>query len=192
ISYQTIPHVTRFIHRDIPKTLLIYISGACPDNGQECLQSGWACVFRPLAPNIHLNVSGRLEHRGPMDDIHWQSSDKAELRAVVGALRFRHWSGEGFTRLVLATNSEHVVKGGTEWAQNWCLRGWRTSFGCTPKNRDMWEAFFGELERLEEHGLKVQLRKIPRNLNKDTIKLAKEVTQEDELNDYVDATGTLC
>jgi hypothetical protein len=56
----------------------------------------------------------------------------------------------------------------------------------------MWEAFFGELERLEVHGLKVQLRKTPRNLNKGTIKLAKEVTQEDELNDYVDATGTLC
>ncbi|KAM0210826.1 hypothetical protein ACHAQI_005546 [Fusarium lateritium] len=192
VSRQAIPPVTRFIHRDDPKCLLIYIHGSCLRNGQEDSQGGWACLFRPLATNIQSSVSGRLEHRGPTSDIHWQSSDRAELRAVIGALRFRHWRGEGFTRLVLATNSEHVVKGGTEWARNWCLRGWRTSSGRAPKNRDMWEAFFGELERLAEHGLKVQLWKTPKSLNKDAEKLAKEATREDELDDYVDVLGTLC
>ncbi|SPJ86703.1 uncharacterized protein FTOL_11728 [Fusarium torulosum] len=154
ISRQVIPHVTRFIHRDDPKTLIIYIHGACLSNGQEDPQGGWACVFRPLAPNIQSSVSGRLEHSGTLTDIHWQSSDRAKFRAVIGALRFRHWRGKGFTRLVQATNSELAVKGGTERVRNWSLRGWGTSSGRAPKNRDMWEAFLGELERLKEHGLK--------------------------------------
>jgi ribonuclease HI len=142
---QAITHVTRFIHRDDPKTLLTYIHGACVNNGQEDPQGGLACVFRPLAPCIQSSVSGHLEQRGPLTNIHWLSNDRAELRAVIGALHFRHWRGEGFMRLVLATNSEFVVKGRTEWARSWCLRVWRTSSGRAPKERDMWEAYFWEV-----------------------------------------------
>lgn len=118
ISRQAIPHATPFIHRDDPENILIYISEASLTNGQEDPQGGWTYVFRLLAPNIHSSVSGRLEHKGPMEDIHWQTNDRADLRAVIGALRFRHWRGERFTRLVLGTNSEHVVKGGTERARS--------------------------------------------------------------------------
>jgi hypothetical protein len=60
ISRQAILHVTRFIHHNDPKTLLIYIHDACLSDGQEDPQGEWACVFRPLAPNIQSSVSSRL------------------------------------------------------------------------------------------------------------------------------------
>lgn len=142
ISRQAIPHITRFIHRDDPGTLLIYISGASLTDGLDGLQGGWARVLGPLAPNIHSSVSDRLKHKGLMGDTYWQTRDRADLRAVIGTLRFRHWRRERLTRLVLGTNSEHAVEGGEDWARSWAEG---EAMGVHLRTKTCGR-FFGELE----------------------------------------------
>ncbi|KAF4336031.1 rnase h domain protein [Fusarium beomiforme] len=73
----------------------IYNDGACLGNGQPNPRAGWSFVFRPNQPNRTATVTGRLENQGPFRDPHDQTSNRAELRAVITALRFRHWTGEG-------------------------------------------------------------------------------------------------
>lgn len=191
-SRQAIPKVTRFIHRDDPKTLLIYTDGACLNNGQEDPRAGWAFVFRPRKPHATTYISGRLENKGPFGDDHSQTSNRAELRAVIGALRFRYWNGEGFTRLVFAIDSEYVVKGATAWVSGWLRKGWKTSSGDKAKNRDLWEALLGEMERLNAHGMKIQFWRIPREWNSEADKLAKEAAQGANNDEFIEPLGVLC
>ncbi|PCD21527.1 hypothetical protein AU210_016487 [Fusarium oxysporum f. sp. radicis-cucumerinum] len=192
ISREAIPNVTRFIHRDDPKALLIYTDGACLNNGQANPRAGWAFVFRPQTPNATTYVSGRLENRGPFGDDHSQTSNRAELRAVIAALRFRYWNGEGFTTVVLATDSEYVVKGATIWVLGWFRKGWRTSSGGLVKNRDLWEALLGEMDRWNAYGVKIQFWRIPREWNVEADQLAKRAAQRDDENGFTEHLGMLC
>jgi ribonuclease HI len=137
------PIVPRLIHRSEKDTFLIYTDGACLNNGQAAARAGWACAFRPQ----HSGVGGRLENHGPFGDYARQTSNRAELRAVIGALRFRYLVGGGFSTLVIATDSDYVVKGATEWVSSWIRKGWKTAKGTAVQNRDLWEALLGEVER---------------------------------------------
>ncbi|KAF5228024.1 hypothetical protein FAUST_11377 [Fusarium austroamericanum] len=192
IGREAIPNVIRFIHRNDPKTLLIYTDGACINNGQSDPQAGWAFSFRPHKSDAKGYASGRLEHEGPFGDGHQQTSNRAELRAVIGALRFRNWKAEGFARLVLATDSEYVVKGATEWVDGWLARNWRTSARAPVKNRDLWETLLGEMERWDERGLRIHLWRIPREWNADADRAAKEGARMDDRATYRDIMGVYC
>jgi ribonuclease HI len=55
--------------------------------------------------------------------------------------------GGGFSTLVIATDSDYVVKGATEWVSSWIRKGWKTAKGTAVQNRDLWEALLGEVER---------------------------------------------
>jgi ribonuclease HI len=39
------------------------------------------------------------------------TSNRAEMLAVINALLIHFWMGEGFERIVIATDSEYVVRG---------------------------------------------------------------------------------
>ncbi|KAF5979787.1 ribonuclease H [Fusarium coicis] len=186
------PQSDSFHHHDDPKTFLIYTDGACLNNGQENPRAGWAFVFRPRQSNATTYVTGRLENKGPFGDDHSQTSNRAELRAIIGALRFRHWNGEGFTRLVFATDSEYVVKGATAWVAGWLRKGWKTSSGHRVKNRDLWEALLGELERWNVHGMRIQFWKIPREWNIEADQLAKEAARGANNDEFTQPLGVLC
>ncbi|KAK4171244.1 hypothetical protein QBC36DRAFT_367504 [Triangularia setosa] len=98
-------------------TGLICTNGACLDNGQQNPKAGWA-FSHGLDPSGNLLVaSGRSEKKGPFGDNATETSNRAELRAVITALRFRYWPGEGFHTLVVATDSEYAVEGSTKWAK---------------------------------------------------------------------------
>ncbi|KAF5535179.1 ribonuclease H [Fusarium napiforme] len=122
----------------------------------------------------------RMEMFIGRDQSYQLSFNRAELRAIIGALRYRNWASEGFTTLVLATDSEYVVKGATEWIQAWLRRGWRKSGGGVVSNVDMWQVFLGEVERWDEYGVKIQLWRIPREWNTEADRLAKEGAQLNE------------
>ncbi|KAI1028236.1 hypothetical protein LB503_002053 [Fusarium chuoi] len=183
------PPVTRFIRADDPESLLIYTDGACLGNGQVEPKGGWAFVFGPRESNTTASVNERLENQGPLGDYANQTSNRAELRAIIGALRYRNWASEGFTTLVLATDSEYVVKGATEWIRAWLRRGWRKSDGAVVSNVDMWQVFLGEVERWHEYGVKIQLWKIPREWNTEADRLAKEGAQLGEELTYKERLG---
>ncbi|KAH7265967.1 hypothetical protein MRS44_008215 [Fusarium solani] len=185
------PHVYRFIRRNNPDEFLIFADGACLENGGSNPRAGWAIYFKPVTDRDSGIVSGRLEKVGPWGDYHEQTNNRAELRAVLAALRFRYWPGEGFTKLVIATESEYVAKGATEWVSGWLWNGWRTSNRGAVKNRDLWEALLGEFERLEELGLKVEFWKIPRSLNAMADRAAKRAAEDEDLDDYCDVMGAL-
>ncbi|KAL2686895.1 hypothetical protein Neosp_004438 [[Neocosmospora] mangrovei] len=183
--------INRFLRLDNPDELLIFTDGSCLDNGRSSPRAGWAFVFKPNTPDGTHMASGRLEHYGPWGDYYEQTSNRAELRAVLAALRFRAWFGEGFTKLVIATDSEYVSKGATEWLRGWIRNGWRTSNRGDVKNRDLWEALLGEFDRLEEFGLTVEFWKIPRLLNIEADRAANRAAMEEDRDDYGDVFGVM-
>ncbi|KAM4056494.1 RNase H domain-containing protein [Hirsutella rhossiliensis] len=144
-------NIVRCTYPNDKSMLLIMTDGACLNNGQS----------NPKA--------GRLEKQGPWGDDGIQSSNRAELRAVIAALRFRHWPGEGFSTVIIATDSEYVVEGSTQWAKAWVQNNWRTKGkkgigGGNVKNKDLWEMLLG-CEKAHRNGLVIQFWKIPRQWN---------------------------
>lgn len=139
--------------------------GACLNNGQTSPTAGWAFYQGDNLKGEPLVVLGRLENRGPWGDQGSQTSNRAELRAVLAALAFRFWRGEGFKTVVIATDSSYVVDGATEWARGWVKNGWKTSGGEPVKNKDLWEMLLGECERAQKNELAIQFWKIPREWN---------------------------
>lgn len=166
----------RFVCRKDPTKALVFTDGACPNNGQLGPRAGWAVVCGPPHDNGTINgASGRLEDRGPFGDVSGATSNRAELRAVIGALRLCDWKAAGFDSIVIATDSSYVVDGATSWAKSWVRNGWRkSSTGDPVKNRDLWELLLGEVERWRDLGLHVALWHIPRELNGDADDAAKD------------------
>ncbi|KAK4461519.1 ribonuclease H-like domain-containing protein [Cladorrhinum samala] len=174
--------VTRYTLRNDAGKALIRTDGACLDNGQQNPKAGWA-FWHGLGPSGQLLVaSGRLEKKGPFGDESSQTSNRAELRAVIAALRFRFWPGEGFHTLVVATDSEFVVEGSTAWARTWVAHGWVKREGGGVKNKDLWprEALLGEVEQWKDSGTAVEFWKIPREWNIVADAAAKEAAAEEE------------
>jgi ribonuclease HI len=177
------------------KRCLVFTDGACLNNGQENPKAGWAFVFGPgqqADDDRPATTSGRLETHGPFGDPGEQTSNRAELRAVIAALRFRHWAGEGWKSIVVATDSEYVVKGATEWARRWTRNGWKTASGNAAKNRDLWELLLGQVELWQEEGLRVEMWRVPRAWNAAADAAAKAAAGEEDVEKFTDISGILC
>ncbi|KAI0442770.1 ribonuclease H-like protein [Xylaria telfairii] len=180
----TYARLTRYIHRNDPQKVLIFTDGACLNNGKANPKAGWGLVDGPGFPGQPPRTAyGRLEEKGPFGDSGIQSSNRAELRAVIAALRLRHWTGEGFNTMVIATDSEYVTAGSTEWTKTWIKNGWRTAGKADVKNKDLWEMLLGEVERWDDQGLSIQFWKIPRDWNTVADAAAKKAAAEEEAPD---------
>ncbi|KAF6817808.1 RNase H domain-containing protein [Colletotrichum sojae] len=118
------PINNRFVNNNNPFEILIFTDGACSSNGTQ--EAAGGCSFS-YADGI--TVKFRLENRGPDDNHHRPTSNRAELRAVLAALKFCHWEGDGSKSVVIATDSTYVVKGATEWSRTWTENGWRGRAG---------------------------------------------------------------
>ncbi|KAI0595237.1 ribonuclease H-like protein [Biscogniauxia sp. FL1348] len=180
----------RYIHRDDPRAVLVFTDGACLNNGQPDPKAGWAFVHGPgLTGNPEI-ASGRLESKGPFGDDSIQSSNRAELRAVIAALRFRQWSDECFNTMTIATDSEYVVEGSTKWAKTWVKNQWKTSGKADVKNKDLWEMLLGEFEKWNDQGLSIRFWRIPREWNTTADAAAKEAASQGEvLPEWMDTIG---
>lgn len=140
----------RFVRATNPDEILMFVDGSCLSNGYSNARAGYGVVFGPLD-----QFSGRLEQdRNP------QTSGRAELRAVLASLTLRPWAREGVSRIVLACDSECVVKGITEWIFKWRTNKWRRV-----ANQDLWKKLEEELREMERRGILVQFWKIPRDWN---------------------------
>ena len=127
----------------------MFVDGTCFDNGKPNARAGWAvCV----GPNIV--VKGRLEP-AVVGSSGGQTSNRAELRSVIVALGLRHWKGEGFKSVVIASDSEYVVKGYCERLIAWKRRGWKTARGTDVVNKDLWEALDEMIQSLAQGGVQV-------------------------------------
>ncbi|KAL3470223.1 ribonuclease H-like domain-containing protein [Aspergillus californicus] len=193
LSNRAIPPVLRFLHATDTQQFLIYTDGACLDNGQANPRAGCSFVYRPSTqhPEVHGYTRFRLENQGPTGEVYPQTSNRAELRAVIAALRFRYWPGEGCNSLVIATDSEYVVEGVTGWIRGWLRRGWKTSTGAAVKNRDLWERLLGEIEEKNGRGMQVTFWRIPREWNTEADRHAKHAATEDARDYFEDIKGVL-
>ncbi|TKA64359.1 hypothetical protein B0A49_07387 [Cryomyces minteri] len=167
IPYLTSRKVHRYIAHHDADTLLVFTDGACSNNGRPSPRGGCAFVFAPgtSQDNDEGIVSFALEDRGPTGEAHVHTSNRAELRAVIAALQYRTWSKEGFRSLVIAIDSEYVVKGATLWINRWMWNGWRLTDGSSVKNQDLWELLAGAITRQGDSGLDVEFWRIPCGLN---------------------------
>lgn len=181
----------RFIRRTNPNEFLIYTDGLCLDNGKPTARAGRAFIFRSADDKYNGACTFKLEQKGPTGETCPQTSNRAELRAVIAALQYRTWVGERWTSLVIATDSEYVVKGTTVWVSNWLKNGWRTSTGKPVVNRDLWELLLQEIGSYEEGALRIRLWRIPRSLNVEADGRAKEAAGLDEVSDHTRPQGVM-
>lgn len=190
----------RYICRNRQDEMLIYTDGACLRNGQVNPAAGCAFVYSPsgvmgIGELDNRCVSFRLEAQGPTGEPHPQTSNRAELRAVIAALEFLPWDCEGFSHVVIATDSEYVVKGATQWAySSWLRNGWRTVQNRPVANRDLWEKMFAvcsELETRMKGGLQVSFWRIPREWNLEADRGAKFGARKEFREEYNQIIGTM-
>ena len=180
--------------------MLIFVDGSCLDNGKPTSRAGCAFVYCP-GPTFVGKSAFRLEPKGPTGVEYKQTSNRAELRAVIAALQYRFWYGEGYARVVIATDSVYVVKGITEWVKGWVENGWRTNQGNAVKNKDLWQQLLEEIGRYQDiartanwlpPGGPRRLERdilfwhIPRALNTQADMLAKEAAAREEAQEQKD------
>jgi len=172
----------RFLHRNSQSSILLYTNGACLNNGQSDPRASWAVVYGPVSV-----VPGRLEEKGPFGDKFRATSNRAELRAVIAALRLRDWRDDGFDSITIASDSSYVIDGATGWVQGWSRNDWKTRNRGDVKNKDLWEVLLGEVERWKEQGVAVKLWNIPRELNTVADSAAKAAANEAPVDEFRDA-----
>ncbi|KZV95248.1 hypothetical protein EXIGLDRAFT_644426 [Exidia glandulosa HHB12029] len=156
----------RYLHRGDDYTMLVYTDGACLDQGGPSRRGGCGVVFCDSTLGLKHALEGTIG--GPE-----QTSNRAELRAVLYFLQLRRWEAGGAERIVIATDSEYVVDGVCVNLATWVQRGWRTKKGKPVANRDLWEALLNELRRNENGDLRILFWWIPRELNTRAAALAK-------------------
>ncbi|KAH8744983.1 putative ribonuclease H1 [Diaporthe sp. PMI_573] len=181
-------NLVRRTHSNDNTKILLMTDGACLNNGQSNPRAGWAFFQGETINGEPLVVSGRLENRGPWGDEGSQTNNRAELRAVLAALRFRWWRGEGFKTVIFGTDSSYVVDGATQWVRGWVNKSWRTkgargSGSADVKNKDLWEMLLGECERVHDAGLAIQFWHIPREWNTLADAGAKKAAAEEDAPD---------
>lgn len=143
-------------------------------------------------PDITGKIALPLEQKGPCGDIHRHTSNRAKLRAVIAALDFRPWYGEGWQSVVIVTDLEYVVFGATKWLPAWVQRRWRLAprrdargrlrLGRKLANRDLWEELQSRVEDLRANGTEVAFWLVPpRSLireDSDLLREAKSAARE--------------
>lgn len=126
---------TRFVHHFDEAMVLVQTDGACRDNGRPNAKAASAVVYAPHNPLT--GTEGVFSF--PLRDKRDATSNRAEMIAVLAAIRCRNWKAEGFSRLVIGTDSEWIVKGATMYVRKWQSKNWRTASGEPVKNRDLWQ-----------------------------------------------------
>jgi ribonuclease HI len=99
----------------------VFTDGACLGNPGP---GGWAALLR----------CGDRERMLSGSDAD-TTNNRMELQAAIGALAALTRSSE----VRLATDSQYVQRGITEWVVRWKRNGWRTSDGKPVANQDLWQ-----------------------------------------------------
>lgn len=153
-----------------------YVGGGGPTmpyHAADNMNTGGARLgdFTIPIPDITGKIALPLEQKGPCGDIQRHTSNRAKLRAVIAALDFRPWYGEGWQTVVIVTDLEYVVMGATKWLPVWVKRKWRLAprrdgrgrlrIGKKLANRDLWEELQSRVEDLRANGTEVAFWLVP-------------------------------
>ncbi len=80
-----------------------------------------------------LEMGGRVEAT---------TNNRMELMAAIEALKNISKDEE----VELRTDSKYVIKGITEWIENWKINGWKTANKKPVENQDLWERLLSQVE----------------------------------------------
>ena len=109
----------------------MFTDGACRGNPGP---GGWGVMLRFNSTEKEL-FGGEAQ----------TTNNRMELMAAIRGL-------EALTKpcsVVLTTDSQYVMKGITEWMENWKRRGWKTAAKKPVKNVDLWQRLSSALEKHE-------------------------------------------
>ena len=107
----------------------IFTDGACSGNPGP---GGWGALLRYGDREKELKGGERQT-----------TNNRMELTAAIEALK----ALKRPARVRLATDSQYVKNGITQWLPGWKARGWRTAQKKPVKNQDLWEALDREMAR---------------------------------------------
>lgn len=106
------------------KMVVVYTDGSCQQDG--C--GGWAYHYVLKREKVQGSGGERLT-----------SNNRMELIAVIKALESVLDNGQMATSVLIISDSQYVVKGGTSWLKRWKEDGWVTSNNEPVKNPDLWK-----------------------------------------------------
>lgn len=121
------------------KQVRIYTDGACSGNPGP---GGWAALL--LYGSHEREISGGEPAT---------TNNRMELRAVIEALAALREP----CRAAVHTDSAYIANAFAEgWIANWKRKGWMTAGKKPVKNRDLWEALLGAMDRHDVSFVKVK------------------------------------
>lgn len=123
------------------------IDGACKNNGKpNCISSSAAFITNSTTKADKVETEHLLYSTYELHS----SSQRGELKALIGALQIATNHGVETDDIYIITDSEYIYNALTKgWLTNWANKGWVTASGAPVKNKDLWVTIRRLLERLE-------------------------------------------
>uniref|UniRef100_A0A915AH34 Ribonuclease H n=1 Tax=Parascaris univalens TaxID=6257 RepID=A0A915AH34_PARUN len=118
---------------------VVFTDGACSSNGHRGAKAGIGVFWGDDHPD---NVSEPLMSGPP-------TNNRAELSAVITALRTA--CRKNFSRLIICTDSNLLIKSMNSWIKTWRKNGWKTANGGDVKNKDLIVELDKLLEKVKVH-----------------------------------------
>jgi len=102
----------------------IFTDGACSGNPGP---GGWGVVLR--CGRVEKELSGGADST---------TNNQMEMQAVIEALSALKEPCD----ILLTTDSQYVVRGMTEWLENWIARNWKTASKKSVANQELWQTLW--------------------------------------------------
>ncbi|KAI0348460.1 ribonuclease H-like protein [Trametopsis cervina] len=182
---------------------LVFTDGACKDNGNNNNDGSsraragiggvagsmgieqrnpayrWAVPVDDFVDGVRgaKRTSQRAELLAAMEGLRRVEALEGEVEKKARAYGHGHGHGHGHgpesRAWVVASDSECVVRGLTEWFPTWRRNGWRTSAGKPPANLDLFLRLDAQVTTIEQRGIEVGFWHIRREYNGESDELAK-------------------
>ncbi|KAJ5579078.1 RNase H domain protein [Penicillium hetheringtonii] len=98
--------------------------------------------------------------------------------------------GGGFKKMVIATDSDYVVKGLTRWVFVWLRDNWKRHKQPV-QNRDLLIAILHEIKKWRKRGLEIQFWRIRKEWNTEASRLAREGATRSAEDQFVQLSGMI-
>ncbi|KAI0965938.1 RNase H domain protein [Xylaria arbuscula] len=170
------------------RKILLFTFGSCLYSHKSKARAAWAVVGVPGLPNETTAISRRLQNKDRSSNSQSQNKHRAEIRAVIVALRCRNWVREGFKTVVIATSSFQTSRGPTQWLMGWVNNSWHKEDGHIIKNLDLWKTLHSEVERLDREGILVEIWKTgPESIHLARMAAVGEAAGGQDIDEWDDA-----
>lgn len=147
----------------IPSSMVVYIDGACRNNGTSSARASYGVFFGPGSP---YNNHGLLPSSLP------QTSTRAEIEALAQALSIiSEITANDFSlsEIKIATDSNFLVDAMSKWIEGWIENDGIGSNGTQVAHFDTLKQLHEKLDHMEysdDGGVEVHFWHIPRELNR--------------------------